>query len=246
VRGIEAIAERPDGTRIPFIPYPTPLRNGEGELIGAINMLVDITERKQAENRQRVLIDELNHRVKNTLATVQSLALQTARHTDNIKEFVRTFEGRILALARAHDLLTSRQWQDAPLASLVHEVIAPLTGDADERARIEGPAVALDPRTALSLTMALNELLTNAGKYGALSSAAGVLSIRWKLEDEVGGTMLQLEWQERDGPAVRPPTRRGLGTRLMERCIERDLDGDFDLVFEPEGVRCLMAIPYGR
>jgi two-component sensor histidine kinase len=132
------------------------------------------------------------------------------------------------------------------LASLVHEVIAPLTGEADERARIEGPAVALDPRAALSLTMALNELITNAAKYGALSSATGLLSVQWKLEDEVGRKMLQLEWQEREGPAVRPPTRRGLGTRLMERCIERDLDGDFDLVFEPEGVRCLMAIPYGR
>jgi PAS domain S-box-containing protein len=246
VRGVEAVAERPDGTRIPFIPYPTPLRNGEGKVVGAINMLVDITERKQAENRQKVLIDELNHRVKNTLATVQSLALQTARHTDNVKEFIRTFEGRILALARAHDLLTSRQWQDAPLESLVHEVVAPLTGEAGERARIEGPAVALDPRTALSLTMALNELLTNAAKYGALSSANGVLSVQWSLQGDVGRKMLQLEWQEREGPAVRPPTRRGLGTRLMERCIERDLDGEFDLVFEPEGVRCLMTIPYGR
>lgn len=117
VRGAEAVAERPDGTRVPFVPYPTRLHDADGRLIGAINMLVDITERKQAENRQKVLIDELNHRVKNTLATVQSLAAQTARHADNLQDFVRRFETRLPALARAHDLLTKRHWEDAPLGS---------------------------------------------------------------------------------------------------------------------------------
>lgn len=243
IRGVEAVAERPDGTRVPFIPYPTPLHDADGHLVGAINMLVDITERKKAENRQRVLIDELNHRVKNTLATVQSLAGQTARHAASLTDFVETFEARLLGLARAHDLLTRRHWQDAPLGALAREVITPLTDGAGERARIEGPPVELNPRAALSLTMALNELLTNAAKYGALSSAAGSLSVGWGLRHEGGRMMLDLEWQERGGPLVTPPTRRGFGTRLMERCIERDLDGEFDLVFDPAGVRCRMSIP---
>lgn len=218
VRGVEAVAERPDGTFVPFIPYPTPLHDADGTLIGAINMLVDITERKQAENRQKTLIDELNHRVKNTLATVQSLAGQTARHSDDLKDFSKRYEKRLLGLARAHDLLTTRHWEDAPLDFLAREVLAPMSTSFGERVRIDGPSVPLNPRAALSLTMALTELATNATKYGALSSEQG-------------------------GPPVQAPTRRGFGTRLMERCIERDLSGELDLVFDLQGLRCRIAIP---
>jgi PAS domain S-box-containing protein len=244
VRGAEAVAERPDGTRVPFIPYPTPLHDANGRLIGAINMLVDITDRKQAENRQKVLIDELNHRVKNTLATVQSLAMQTARHAESLQDFVSKFQARLLAVARAHDLLTKRHWQAAPLGSLATEVLAPLTGAAQERVTIDGPAIDLTPRAALSLTMALSELATNATKYGALASEHGTLSLLWGLRPDADGrATLNLEWQERGGPPVKPPTRRGFGARLMERCIEGDLGGVFDLGFEPEGVCCRMAIP---
>ena len=246
IRGVEAVAERPDGTRIPFVPYPTPLHDSEGNLVGAINMLVDISERKQAENRQKALIDELNHRVKNTLATVQSLAGQTARHAESPQEFFQDFEARLLGLARAHDLLTRRHWQDAPLGALVREIITPLTGEVAERTRVEGPPVELNPRTALSIAMTLNELLTNAAKYGALSSAAGSLTVVWTLRHEAGRTMLDLDWRERGGPPVKPPTRHGFGTRLMERCIKRDLDGEFDLAFRPEGVHCRMSIPIAR
>ncbi|WP_274425312.1 PAS domain-containing sensor histidine kinase [Chelativorans sp. YIM 93263] len=245
VRGVEAIAERPDGTRVPLIPYPTPLHDADGKLVGAINMLVDITERKQAENRQKILIAELNHRVKNTLATVQSLAGQTARHAENLHDFSHRFEARLLALSRAHDLLTKRHWEDAPLDSLAREVLTPLAGEAAERIVIDGPPVELNPRGALSFTMALNELVTNAVKYGALSSETGTLSVSWRLHNRSHSTMLILEWQERGGPPVTPPTRRGFGTRLMERCIERDLQGDFDLVFDPMGVTCRVSIPVG-
>ncbi|MGK6317756.1 PAS domain-containing sensor histidine kinase [Neorhizobium sp. DT-125] len=246
VRGAEAIAERPDGSRVPFIPYPTPLHDAEGNLVGAINMLVDITERKQAESRQKVLIDELNHRVKNTLATVQSLAGQTARHADDLDDFLRRFEGRLLALARAHDLLTKRHWGDAPLDSLAREVLTPLAGEAAKRINIDGPPVALNPRAALSLTMALSELATNAVKYGALSSEVGSLSVAWQLEGETEDSpRLILEWCEHGGPPVKPPTRRGFGTRLMERCIERDLGGELDLAFEPAGVSARILIPVG-
>ncbi|UPJ58436.1 PAS domain S-box protein [Bradyrhizobium sp. 192] len=241
VRGAEAIAERPDGKRVPFIPYPTPLRDAEGNLVGAINMLVDISERKQAENAQKVLIDELNHRVKNTLATVQSLASQTARHAVDLQEFLPTFTGRLLALARGHDLLTRRNWQDAPFEQLVHDIVTPVSGG---RVVTGGPNVHLDARTALSVTMVLNELLTNAAKYGSLSVPGGTVSFVWRVvEGERTQLTLVCEWCERGGPGVAPPKRRGFGTRLMERCVEHDLAGEFDLVFESEGTRCRMDFP---
>jgi two-component sensor histidine kinase len=240
VRGAEAVAERPDGTRVPFIPYPTPLHDASGKLVGAINMLVDISERKRAENAQKVLIDELNHRVKNTLATVQSLADQTARHAGTLGDFAPTFEGRLLALARAHDLLTKRNWQDAPFEKLLGDIITPVSG---ERVGMDGPHIDVDARTALSITMVFNELLTNAVKYGALSRPDGYLSLRWKVLSREHQTIVECDWRESGGPPVTPPKRRGFGTRLMERCIERDLAGEFDLVFEPEGARCRIAFP---
>jgi PAS domain S-box-containing protein len=242
VMGAEAIAERPDGTRVPFTPYPTPLHDASGKLVGAINMLVDITERKQAESRQKVLIDELNHRVKNTLATVQSLSLQTVRHAESLEDFATKFQARLLAVARAHDLLTKRHWENAPLGALAQEVLAPLAESAQARMTIEGPSIDLTPRAALSLTMALSELATNATKYGALSAEDGSLSVQWQISGGLHGT-LSIEWRERGGPTVAPPTRRGFGVRLMERCIETDLGGLFDLVFEPSGVCCRITIP---
>jgi PAS domain S-box-containing protein len=243
VRGVEAVAERPDGTLVPFIPYPTPLHDADGKLIGAINMLVDITERKQAENRQKTLIDELNHRVKNTLATVQSLAMQTARHSESLPDFTQRYEKRLLGLARAHDLLTQRHWEDAPLDYLAREVLAPMSASFGERVQIQGPSVTLNPRAALSLTMALTELATNAAKYGALSSEAGMLSLTWQVRESADQTMLDIVWQESGGPPVQAPTRRGFGTRLMERCIERDLSGELDLIFDSTGLCCRTVIP---
>ena len=244
VRGVEAIAERPDGSRVPFIPYPTPLHDADGKLIGAINMLVDITDRKQAENRQKVLIDELNHRVKNTLATVQSLASQTARHSEGIEDFVNRFQARLLAVAHAHDLLTKRHWEDAPLGSLAAEVLAPVAEAAQGRVSIGGASIDLSPRAALSMTMALSELATNATKYGALSSAVGTLSLDWRIASDVEhGATLNLVWRERGGPSVSAPSRRGFGMRLIQRCVETDLNGSLDLEFEPDGVFCRMVVP---
>jgi PAS domain S-box-containing protein len=246
VRGVEAMAERPDGTFVPFIPYPTPLHDSDGKLIGAINMLVDITERKQAENRQKTLIDELNHRVKNTLATVQSLSQQTARHSDSLQDFSRRYEKRLMGLARAHDLLTKRHWEDAPLDFLAREVLTPLAGASGDRMEIHGPSVALNPRAALCVTMALNELMTNAIKYGAFSCESGTLAVIWQAREYPDRMMVELTWQERGGPPVKAPTRRGFGTRLIERCIERDLSGELDLVFEPGGLVCKLSFPVQR
>ena len=243
VRDVEAMAERPDGSFVPFMPYPTPLHDADGKLIGAINMLVDITERKRSESAQRALIDELNHRVKNTLATVQSLAVQTVRHSSSLKDFAPQYEKRLLGLARAHDLLTIRNWENAPLGVLARQVIDPLSGAMDQRVQIDGPAIALNPRAALTLTMALNELATNAAKFGALSSDLGRLSVIWKVSNRSGNRWVELLWQEAGGPPVTAPSRRGFGTRWIERCLERDLGGELDLVFDREGLRCQMSFP---
>jgi PAS domain S-box-containing protein len=241
VRGVEAIAERPDGTRVAFIPFPTPLRDADGRLTGAINMLVDISARKDAEARQKVLIDELNHRVKNTLATVQSLARQTMRHAADLADFGATFEARLLALSRAHDLLTKRNWMSVPLESLVHDIVAPYADDG-ERLHIEGPPLELSARSALCLTMVLNELATNAAKYGSLSSPSGTLSLIWSIPLDAHETF-KLEWLERGGPAVAEPSRRGFGARLIERCLVSDLGGTHDFRFDPEGLHCVIEAP---
>lgn len=238
IRGVEAVAERPDGTRVPFAPYPTPLHDADGNLVGAINMLVDISERKQAEDRQKTLIDELNHRVKNTLVTVQSLAAQTARNAESAKDGYNRFEARLLALSRAHDLLTRRHWGHTPLTSLAREVLVPIFGADPDRITIEGDAIDVDTRVALGLTMTLNELAINALKYGAMSVETGRLSVNWNVQPQPNGTLLTLDWREQGGPCVYPPEREGLGTRLMKRCIERDLGGIFVLTFAPEGVLC--------
>ena len=241
VLGMEAIAERPDGTRVPFLPFPTPLRDAEGNLVGAINMLVDITDRKAAEARQKVLIDELNHRVKNTLATVQSLAKQTARHASDLTEFGAAFEARILALARAHDLLSQRNWMSVPLKALIHDIVAPYATE-QERLHLEGPDIELDARAALSITMVLSELATNAGKYGSLSRPSGMLSVTWRGSPEAEDGF-ELEWLEEGGPVVTAPSHRGFGTRLIERCVERDLGGTLDMRFDPQGLRCRLTAP---
>jgi len=238
IRGVEAIAERPDGSRVPFTPYPTPLHDAQGNLVGAINMLVDITERKQAEDRQKHLIDELNHRVKNTLATVQSLAAQTARSAHDAQEGYIRFEARLLALSRAHDLLTKRHWGQTPLGLLAHEVLMPIFGHDPDRIVITGDAIDVDTRVALSLTMTLNELAINALKYGSMSVEAGTLCVNWSVQSQPSAVLLTLEWLERGGPSVSTPARKGLGSRLMQRCIERDLGGAFELDFAREGVHC--------
>jgi two-component sensor histidine kinase len=241
VRDQQAILERPDGTRIPFAPYPTPLWDGEGKVVGAINMLVDITAHKSADERQKTLIAELNHRVKNSLATVQSLTRRTARHAKNVPEFAAALEARVIALARAHDLLSKRYWDGVNFGMLLHDIVAPFA-DVDERLVAAGDAVHLSPRAALSLTMALNELATNAAKYGALHGHHGTVDIRWKVHT-TDARVFELDWVERGGPRVPEHPKRGFGSDLVTRCIERDLNGQCDLRFHTSGVHCRFVIP---
>lgn len=241
VRGEQAIIERPDGSRIPFAPYPTPLRDCDGNIVGAINMLVDISAHKEAEERHKALIAELNHRVKNTLASVQSLIRRTARHANGVQDFSATLENRIIALARAHDLLSKRYWTSIALDTLVRDIVSPFA-ETHGKLRVMGDAIEVNPRAALSFTMALNELATNAAKYGALHGPEGTVTIQWRVAGS-GEPMFELDWVEQGGPPVTEPPRRGFGTTLVARCIERDLNGRCELLFDAAGLRCHVAVP---
>jgi two-component sensor histidine kinase/PAS domain-containing protein len=198
----------------------------------------DLSERKQAEEFQRLLTNELNHRVKNTLATVQSIVNQTLRGASDIDSARRDANARIVSLAGAHDLLTDRSWSGADVAALVARAVAPFAAD---QINIDGPSLDVSPSQALALSLALHELATNAAKYGALSLAEGRVELRWKVQDN----QLKLTWQESGGPRVLPPSRRGFGSRLIENALSRDLNGGSRLEFAPEGLRCWMTAALG-
>jgi PAS domain S-box-containing protein len=243
IRGEEAIAERPDGTRVPFIPFPTPLRDASGKVIGAVNMLVDITERKQAEEHQRVLIDELNHRVKNTLATVQSIATQTIRASSDIETFSGNFEARLLSLSKAHELLTRWAWTGVNLRDIICQELEPYDDGSSGRVLLEGANLMLEPRVGLALSLVLHELTTNAAKYGALSTEQGLVTVRWSASGSGASDFLRIDWIESGGPAVTPPAKRSFGTRLIERSMTKDLQGMAALDFDPAGLRCVLELP---
>ena len=196
-------------------------------------------ERRAAERRQKLLINELNHRVKNTLATIQSLATQTLRGAGVAQEIRASLDSRLAALARSHDILTQEQWERARLREVVERSLEPFASDETATARfiIEGDDVLLSPKTALSLGMALHELATNAAKYGALSIPAGKVFIRWTMEPNSTKQVVKLVWHERNGPLVVTPKRRGFGTRLIERALAYDLRGKVKLDFAPDGLR---------
>lgn len=211
----------------------------DGRWIEAQSTGVDIHERKQAEQHTKLLLDELNHRVKNTLAVVQGIAQQTFKTTD--LDARRAFEGRLGALSKAHDLLTERRWASAPLAALVDDV-SHFCGDARERIHADGPTLLLNPRQALSITMALHELCTNAMKYGALSVETGRVDLTWRVIAEQA-PRLELTWRESGGPQVRKPRQRGYGSVMIERALAHDLQGHAKLDFQPTGLVCTIEAP---
>jgi two-component sensor histidine kinase len=206
-------------------------------MVGAVNMLIDLTEQKLASATQRGLSDELNHRVKNTLSTIQSLASQTMRSSRN--EGAQEFESRLLTLSRVHDQLSRNAWEWADFLAIAQQTFAPLRGSANSNVQLSGPAVHLSPKCALALAMVLGELAANAEKHGALSTPAGTLSLTWRRE----GACLRVDWREEGGPAVAPPRRRGFGTRLLDRSIVGELRGAARIDYAPGGVHCTMDIP---
>ena len=206
---------RKDGSVVECEWYSSALLDRDGELISINSQILDITERRRAEETQQLLIGELNHRVKNSLATVQAIATQTLRHSRSPSEFAANFSGRIQSLARAHSLLSGETWQGARLAELIQDQLR--LGTIDEaRLTATGPEVRLAPQLALHLALILHELGTNANKYGALSTAQGRVAVSWTVDDG----LLRLIWLESGGPPVQAPSRRGFGTTLIEQIVK--------------------------
>jgi PAS domain S-box-containing protein len=203
----------------------------EGETHRIIGVVQDISERKTEENARNALVAELDHRVKNVLASVQSLAAQSARKTTSLDAFLKTFAGRLEAMASAHALLTATRWRGAEIGNIA---TAELSGLAPGQARWSGPEILLNPRATNALTLALHELATNAVKFGALSSESGRVQVSWTKSPEGG---FQLLWVEQGGPTIGQPTRRGFGATLLERVTGRELGGEAKMEFRPTGVR---------
>ncbi len=237
---------RPEGSdhetsrHIDFIYQP--VRNNEGAVVGIFVQGHDVTETVQAAQRQRLMIDELNHRVKNTLATIQSIAMQTARSHEDPKTFAESFQARLLSLSHTHDLLTRSHWEGAGL----HDVLEHETSAyGSSRVVLNGPQVALWPAAALSLGMIFHELATNAAKYGALSVPDGHVFVDWTVANQAD-RRLSVVWREVGGPPVSAPTRKGFGSRLIERNVRHDLAGEARLSYSSDGFTAELSVPLDR
>jgi PAS domain S-box-containing protein len=241
---IEKRITRGDGRRIWISVRSTPVRDSDGRFLYGVRVVQDITERKAAEERQKLLIDELNHRVKNTLATVQSLATQTSRGAPTPDKFRHAFEGRLIALSKAHDQLTARHWESADLREILRAAIAPYVSAAAEQVVMRGEDLTLRPRATLSLAMVFHELITNAAKYGALSVPTGRIHVEWDVRPSAGpDPQLHVEWREEGGPPVIPPARRGFGSKFIKGSIASELGGRAKLDFATAGLHCRIDIP---
>lgn len=219
---------RPDGSTVWTENTVSHLEEGQGVLA----ICVELRERMEAEERQRRLMDELNHRVKNTLATVQALMAMSRRYTGSIEQFIQTFSARLQALSITHNLLTDGLWEAVPLKELVAAELQPYGAG---RTDVQGSAVQVGPREAILLGMIFHELATNAGKYGAFSVDDGAVSVRWNYSATTREQRLDIEWRETGAPPAADPERRGFGTRLIRESMQ-DLEGTADLRFEASGL----------
>jgi two-component system CheB/CheR fusion protein len=212
------------------------MRDAAGAVIGAVNMLAEITERKRAEEQQALLLRELTHRVKNSLAVAQAIAHTTLRTMATPDQFAARFLGRLQALATSHDVLMQSDWRGADLVSLIAGQVAGQVGDDGTRLQLDGPTLSLPPEVAADFGLVMHELATNAAKYGALSCPGGKVTIRWRVTKKARGRRLSLTWMERGGPPVTAPGRTGFGTAMIRRVF-----GDAALRFETAGVSCALT-----
>lgn len=233
---------RPDGEVVWILVRGRADYDADGRPVRAQGVSLDVTDRKRAEERQRVLVAELNHRVKNTLAIVQSLALHTHRTTDNPIAFMEALNARVRALAKAHDLLTENSWEGALLKDVIGRTLEPYVTETAGSRRIEigGPPLKLNAETAVALNMAFHELVTNAAKYGALSAPGGAVSVVWRVDASVDPALIEIEWRETGGPRVHPPTRQGFGSHVLGAGLAHQLDGKVTMDFQPDGLVCRM------
>jgi two-component system CheB/CheR fusion protein len=237
----DTVRRRKDGSAIDISLTVSPIRDADGTIIGASKIARDITERKQAEQRQQLLVGEVKHRIKNLLATVQAIARQTLKGTS--AEEREAFIARLMALANAQDLLTLERWNRAAVREVVDRALRPFEAKHNARFLTKGPEdVWVDAQRASLLTMALHELATNAIKYGALSNGYGVVSLGWEVTGEEDAQSVRLTWQELGGPLVVPPERKGFGSFLIERALQGSGGGGARLDFNPNGLICSLEV----
>ncbi len=228
--------QRQDGSQLAVSVRSSPVLDPNGVVIGGSTIARDVTDRER-------LLSELNHRVKNTLATVQAITTQTLANANDLEAFKGDFFARLHALSRSHDLLAKESWRGADLGALLLEELAPYASGRDAAPDLAGETVRLSAREALALGMALHELATNAAKHGAFSLSGGNVRVRWKVRPRDAVRWLQVHWEERDGPAVATPSRRGFGTRLLNDGIRHELGGNVTLDFVPTGLSCMIEFP---
>jgi two-component system CheB/CheR fusion protein len=232
-----------EGKTIPMAVNVSPTRDLSGKVVGVALIARDVTERKQAEERQRLLLAELNHRVKNMLATVLSIANQTIDDADSLTEFQRSFTGRIRALSETQNLLTRTNWTGVTMRDVLQTEVAPHVKHRSENFELDGPALLLTPRAALSLALVTHELTTNSLKYGSLSVPTGKVHVKWSVTGPRDRRSVVIEWIESGGPAVRKPKRRGFGRKLIEEGLSYELGGKAELRFDGSGFNCRIEIP---
>jgi PAS domain S-box-containing protein len=230
------------GSFRPFLTRVAPIRDGAGRVVRWFGTNTDVTERVAAEERQRLLLQELSHRVKNMLAVVQGIAARSFADGRTAEEARDVFTRRLRSLADAHGLLAASEWRGASLATLVESELRP----HGARATLAGPDVSIGPRAALTLGLVLHELATNAVKHGALSAPDGRIEVVWHVDGQSDGPTLGLRWREVGGPAVAAPTRSGFGRNLVEQAVAHELGGEARLEFPPEGAAYELRVPVAR
>jgi PAS domain S-box-containing protein len=240
----EISCRRRDGSLFWATVFITPVADEGGDVVQHFASLVDVTKHNQKEDRLRMLLDELNHRTLNTLATVLAIAKQTLRGMAD-EEVVDTLQGRILAVSKIQSLLGRANWDSVSLREVADQILQPfaLKHGRFPRISVEGDEIPLGPKTASTLGMVFHELATNAVKHGALSNEIGRIEIGWKVETFSPGERMRLRWQESGGPMVTLPDRNGFGRRLIERDLAQELDGEVSVAYESAGVICEIVMP---
>ena len=233
---------RADDTPVWVSVTESPLLNFSGSLVGASSIARDITDRRQAEHHGDILMNELNHRVKNSLAVVQAIASQTLRGDISLPHARVAFSERLRVMARAHDLLVASNWSGTDLASVIEATIDPHQG-GKSRFGVLGPYVGLRPQLAVTFSLALHELCTNAAKYGALSVPEGRVDITWTITGPADNPRLWWQWAESGGPVVKAPLRKGFGSSLIEKVLPMELLGEVNVSYHNTGVICLLQSP---
>ena len=216
------------------------IKDRNGEISGVFVQGMDRTDAVKTLKRQRVLLDEINHRVKNTLSTVQSIASQTLRAGKDLPTAANDLESRIIALSRAHNQLSAREWADTELSRLV---ASEMSSYANDRVAANGPTTILNPKASIAIAMLIHELSSNAAKHGAFSSKSGTLAIDWRIVQRPDGDHLEIDWRERGGPAASTPKHRGFGSRMINRVVAGELSGVYSARYENEGFSCNMIVP---